>query len=258
MSALELDVRKKTGDFTVDVRFEARPGITILFGPSGAGKSTTLNMIAGLARPDAGRVVLGGAVWFDASAKINVPIERRKVGYVFQSLALFPHLSALDNVAYGAPKDTRQAVRERALGMLERFHVAHLADRKPRTFSGGEAQRVALARAFAREPAILLLDEPFSALDRALRRDVHADLRAMVDTVGLPTILITHHQNEARALGDALVMMRGGKVTAVGSPEEVLGGPRSEPPPSSMHSERPGRPSLDFDDTPIATPEALS
>lgn len=256
MTSLRLAARRKTGDFTVDVALDAEPGITILFGPSGAGKSTTLSMIAGLVKPDEGSVKLGDAVWFDGAAGIDVPIEQRRVGYVFQSLALFPHLTALDNVAYGVPKGVAKAAsRERCLSMLERFRVAHLEKRKPRTFSGGEAQRVALARAFAMSPAILLLDEPFSALDRTLRRELHVDLRSMVDAHSLPTILITHHQNEARALGDQLVMIRDGRVEARGTPGEVLTAKPSQ-------SERPiaASPprSLDFDDTPMATPEALS
>ncbi len=255
MTALTLNAKRMTGDFTVDVKFEARPGITILFGPSGAGKSTTLNMIAGLVKPDDGAIRLGDTIWFDRWRGIDVPIERRRVGFVFQSLALFPHLSGLDNVAYGVPREVpKAAARERCLTMLDRFHVAHLAHRKPRTYSGGEAQRVALARAFAMSPAILLLDEPFSALDRTLRRDLHLDLRKMVDAFALPTILITHHQNEARALGDQLVMIRAGQVEAIGTPDAVLA---ATPPLSERPSAAPGPRSLDFDDTPMATPDAL-
>jgi molybdate transport system ATP-binding protein len=252
MSTLHVAAKRRTGDFEVDVRFQAKPGITILFGPSGAGKSTTLSMIAGILRPDAGDIRLGDAAWFDSKAQVNVPIQKRKVGFVFQSLALFPHLTAAENVAYGLPRGlTRGEIGERVAAMLDRLKVAHVATRKPPTFSGGEAQRVALARAFAIEPAILLLDEPFSALDRPLRRELHADVRKMVDSLSLPTILITHHPNEARALGDSVVMLHAGKVTGVGSVAEMLpDGPRPSDAPPSLDR-------LDFADTPMATPESF-
>lgn len=252
MTTLSVTAKRRTGDFELDVRFEAKPGITILFGPSGAGKSTTLSMIAGIVRPDTGDIRLGKTPWFDSTSRVDVPIQARKVGFVFQSLALFPHLTAAENVGYGLPRGLAQReVHERVAVMLERLRVAHVAKRKPATFSGGEAQRVALARAFAIEPAILLLDEPFSALDRPLRRDLHADVRNMVDSLKLPAILITHHPNEARALGDHVVMLREGRVVGEGSVSEMLPDrPRpSDAPPSENR--------LDFADTPMATPESF-
>jgi molybdate transport system ATP-binding protein len=245
MSSLHVRVIRKTNTFTVDVAFQADPGITILFGPSGAGKSTTLGMIAGLIRPDEGQIRLGEVVWFDASAKINRPIEARKVGYVFQSLALFPHLTAAENVAYGlASTCSRKEARDRATSMLDRFRVGHLRDRRPRTFSGGEAQRVALARALAFSPSILLLDEPFSALDRALQRELHLDVRKVVESEQLPVILITHHPSEARALGDSMLQLRDGRIEASGTPEELL---------NKQHSYQPDN-KLDFADTPMGHP----
>jgi molybdate transport system ATP-binding protein len=217
--SLEVRAKRRTGDFEVDVEFTAPPGITVLFGPSGAGKSTTLAMIAGLLRPDEGTIRLGAEVWFDAGTEL--PIERRRVGFVFQSLALFPHLSAADNVGYGV-KGPREVRRRVALEQLARFRVRHLADRRPKTFSGGEAQRVALARAFAIEPRLLLLDEPFSALDRALRSELHADVQEEVERAEIPTILITHHASDARALGQQIVLLRGGRVERVGTPSDEL------------------------------------
>ena len=163
--------------FTLDVDFTAPPGVTILFGPSGSGKSTTLAAIAGLARPSAGRIALGDTPWFDAAAGIDVAVHRRRVAYVFQSLALFPHLTATQNVAYGMRDLDPESRRTKAVALLERLHVAHLAQRRPGTFSGGEAQRVALARALAIDPHVVLLDEPFSALDRDLRFELIAELR---------------------------------------------------------------------------------
>jgi molybdate transport system ATP-binding protein len=209
--------------FTLDVAFRAEPGITILFGPSGSGKSTTLAAIAGLLRPAEGHVALGGEVWFDSVNRVERPIHQRQVAFVFQSLALFPHLSALDNVAYGVDRAlARDERRDRAHKMLEQMKVGHVAERRPATLSGGEAQRVALARAFAMSPRLVLLDEPFSALDRELRLSLAADVRAWVDQAGLPLVQVTHHRNEARVMGDRVVLMDAGRVTATGSPDALL------------------------------------
>lgn len=214
----------QVGGFRLAVRFDVPPGITILFGPSGAGKSTTLAAIAGLVRPAAGRIALGSDVWFDASARVDCPVHRRHVAFVFQTLALFPHMTAAANVAYGMDRAmSKDDKRARAEKMLARLRVGHLADRKPPTFSGGEAQRVALARAFATNPRVVLFDEPFSAMDRALRNDLVADLRTFVDELGVPMIHVTHHRGEARALGDRAVLIEAGKVAQVGSVADVLG-----------------------------------
>ena len=210
-------------DFALDVAFEAPPGITIIFGPSGSGKSTLLAAIAGLIRPDAGRVALGDDVWFDASKKIDRPIQQRGIAFVFQSLALFPHMTAAANVAYGMPRALPRAERRtRALELLERLKVSHLEGRKPPTFSGGEAQRVALARAFAMSPRIALLDEPFSALDRPLRQGLIADVRDLVDERKIVLLHVTHHRHEARALGDRVVLLEAGQVAKCGSLDDAL------------------------------------
>ncbi len=208
--------------FALDVDFTAPPGVTVLFGPSGSGKSTTLAAIAGLARPAAGRIALGDTAWFDSDGQIDVAVHRRRVAYVFQSLALFPHLSAVHNVAYGMPRELdRQARTGKALSLLERFHVAHLAHRRPPTFSGGEAQRVALARALASDPHVILLDEPFSALDRDLRLELITELRDTLRDLGAPVVFVTHHRQEARALGERLVVLAKGRVERVGSVDEL-------------------------------------
>jgi len=201
--------------FSLEVSLVARPGVTILFGPSGSGKSTTLAAIAGLVRPDAGRVALGGDVWFDAERGVDHPVHERGLAFVFQSHALFPHMTAEQNAAYGIDRAVAKEERtKRARAMLERMRVAHLASRKPRTFSGGEAQRVALARAFARSPKVVLLDEPFSALDRELRHELCADVKATVAELGIPAILVTHHRHDARTMGDRIVVLREGRVAA--------------------------------------------
>ncbi len=210
-------------DFLLDVKFSAPPGVTILYGPSGSGKSTTLAAICGLVTPKAGRIALGDEIWFDAARGIREPVEKRGIAFVFQSLALFPHMTALGNVEYGLPRAMPRAERRaRAEEMLARMKVAHLAGRRPGTFSGGEAQRVALARAFAPKPQLVLLDEPFSAMDRELRRDFVADVRASGDEAREPLIHVTHHRNEARALADRVVLIEGGRIKAAGSVDELL------------------------------------
>jgi molybdate transport system ATP-binding protein len=227
-ATLEVDLRVERsrgdeGHFALAAAFSAPPGITILFGPSGSGKSTTLGAIAGLVTPTAGRIALGGEVWFDGARGVSQPVERRGLAYVFQSLALFPHMTALENVAYGIDRAVPAAERRaRAAAMLARMRVAHLGERRPRTFSGGEAQRVALARAFARRPRVVLLDEPFSALDRELRRDFVDDVRAYIAEARVPMLHVTHHRNEARALGDRVVLLDGGRVRAQGGIDELL------------------------------------
>jgi molybdate transport system ATP-binding protein len=225
-ATLEVDVRVERArgrDFTLEVRFSAPPGVTILYGPSGSGKSTTLGAITGLVTPQIGRITLGDEVWFDAARRIRCPVERRGIAFVFQSLALFPHMTAAGNVEYGLPRSMPRAERRtRAEQMLARMKVAHLRDRRPATFSGGEAQRVALARAFAPSPRLVLLDEPFSAMDRELRRDFVADVRAYVDEARIPLIHVTHHRNEARALADRVILIEGGRIKAQGGVDELL------------------------------------
>lgn len=221
--SLEVNIAIEERGFLLDVSFTVPPGITILFGPSGAGKSTTLAAIAGLVKPSRGQITLGGEPWFDAAKKIEVPPHKRGVAFVFQSLALFPHLTALDNVSYGISRKIARADRKkRASEMLERMRVGHLASRKPRTFSGGEAQRVALARALAMSPRVVLLDEAFSAMDRELRAGLLQDVRAYVEEVYLPVIQVTHHRMEARAMGDRIVLLEGGRVKAAGTIRELL------------------------------------
>jgi molybdate transport system ATP-binding protein len=223
-SALSVDVKIARRDFSLEVRFEAPPGITILFGPSGAGKSTTLAAIAGLVHPTAGRVALGKDVWFDVGARIDRPVHERHVAFVFQSLALFPHMTAMANVTYGMERHlSAEEKRGRAIAMLERLRVGHLAERRPGTFSGGEAQRVALARAFAMTPRTVLLDEPFSAMDRDLRSDLVLDVKSFVRELAVPMIHVTHHRGEARALGDRAVLVEKGRVVRSGAVADVIG-----------------------------------
>jgi molybdate transport system ATP-binding protein len=196
----------------LDVGLEFPCGITCVTGPSGAGKTTLLTSIAGLLRPAAGRIALGATVLFDDASGMFVPPHRRRVALVFQSLALFPHLSGWRNVAYGLPRTTpRSQRRAAAMAWLERADAAHVAQRRPETFSGGEAQRVALARALASQPRALLLDEPFSAMDDALRHRLAQALRQLIEEVRIPTILVTHHPEDAARLGASIVQLAAGR-----------------------------------------------
>lgn len=215
---------------SLDVALTFGRGITCVLGPSGAGKSTLLGVIAGLVTPEAGRVVHGDDVWLDTARGQCRPIHLRRVAYLFQSLALFPHLTARENVAY--PMDRRRPRDERAraaLALLERLGVGHLATRRPRTFSGGEAQRVALARALAVDPAVVLFDEPFSALDRDLKLSLMAQVRQLADETDVPMIAVTHSFGEARVLADRVVRIAAGRIVADGTAAELLPPP---PPPA--------------------------
>ncbi len=211
-------------EFTLDVELACPPGITCVMGPSGSGKSTLLAVLAGLEQPDAGRVAMGEIVWLDRSAGVFVPVHHRRLSYVFQGLALFPHMTALGNVQYGMDAVPRSERDDRAMALLQRVGVAHLAKRRPRTFSGGEAQRVALARAIARSPQLILLDEPFSALDRELRAQLTQLVRELVAEAGVPLVHVTHSVAEAKRLADQVVRIEKGRIVARGTPGDVLAG----------------------------------
>jgi molybdate transport system ATP-binding protein len=188
-----------------------------LVGPSGAGKSTVLRAIAGLLRPQSGRVALDDEVWFDAARRVNLAPEDRSVGLVFQSYALFPHLSVQRNVEFGG--------KERAAELMERLGIAQLAGARPQQLSGGERQRVALARALAREPRVLLLDEPLSALDPHTRDTVREELGGHLIEFGLPTVLVTHDATDAIALAGRIGVVREGRIVQLGTPAELRDAP---------------------------------
>ena len=216
-------MRGARGGFVLDVEFEVSAGVTILFGASGSGKSTTLKSIAGLVRPDAGRIAIGEHVLFDAASGIDAPVRERNVGYVFQNLALLPHLTALANIEFAIDNLSRRARRQRALELMRSFAVEHVAARRPRDISGGEAQRIALARALARNPQMLLLDEPLSALDEPTKLAIIADLKTLNRTLNLPVIYVTHSRQEAVTLGERVIICERGRVVAEGEPIELLG-----------------------------------
>jgi molybdate transport system ATP-binding protein len=213
------------GGFTLDVEFSAPAGVTIIFGASGSGKSLTLRALAGLLRPDSGHVRVGDLTLFDSAHGINLPARERRVGYVFQNLALFPHLTARENVEFALPRAPRATKRARALELLERFRVAHAAERLPRNISGGEAQRVALARAHASGPRLLLLDEPLSALDEETKLSIISDLKRHNRELRLPILYVTHSRDEALALGERAIIYERGRVAATGLPADVFDAP---------------------------------
>jgi molybdate transport system ATP-binding protein len=223
---LTVEVRKRLSPhFALDVAFAADPGITNLFGASGSGKTTVLRCLAGLVRPDLGRIAVGERALFDSATHIDVPVQRRQIGYVFQQLALFPHLSIEQNVAYGLHGRTLAEQRERVRRIADSFRIAHLLTRAPGQVSGGERQRAALARALVTEPSLLLLDEPLSALDHAIQLRIMDDLRAWNETHRIPVLYVTHSHREVFGLGERVIVLDHGRVIASGSPHEVLDHP---------------------------------
>jgi molybdate transport system ATP-binding protein len=227
---LVASLAKRLGSFSLAADLEVAPGTTLaLVGESGAGKSTVLRLLAGLAHPDAGRVVLGGETWFDADAGIALPAWRRAVGYLAQDYALFPHLSVFDNVGFGlrAQGASRRTTRDKVAGTLLRFGLDDLAKRRPDQLSGGQQQRVALARALVLDPKLLLLDEPLSALDLQTRRTVRGKLRHTLAALPCATVYVTHNPLEAIAFGDRIAVLEAGRITQEGVPDELLRHPRS-------------------------------
>ena len=231
-SELEVRIRKRfphpEGTFILNVHFRALAGFTILFGPSGAGKTTLLDCIAGLTAADEGRIAVGGEELYDSGKKRNVPAWKRRIGYVHQDLALFPHLTAEENVAYGLRALGAGERKSRSREMLASFSIAHLRDRRPAQISGGERQRVALARALVTEPRALLLDEPLAALDRPTKSHLVDDLRQWNQHHRIPILLVTHNGEEVFALGHEVIVVDAGKIVAQGQPHEVMRAPRLE------------------------------
>ena len=220
MDTLTLDLAHPLRSFALEVALEVGRETVALVGPSGAGKSSLLRAIAGLLAPERGRVALGVDVWLDTAARVDLPPERRSVGLVFQEYALFPHLTVRRNVAFGG----EQRVDE----LLERLRISALADARPAELSGGERQRVALARALARDPAVLLLDEPLSALDPHTKATVRAELAELLRELGLPTILVTHDFEDAASLADRVGVLVDGTILQIGSTAELLAAPASD------------------------------
>jgi len=222
---LSVHLQKRLSTFDLALDLNAPPGVTALFGPSGAGKSMTLACIAGLAKPDAGRIALDDLTFFDSAARVDLPPQRRRVGYVMQDYLLFPHLSVGENVAFGLPRLSQAARRQTVDAMLERVGLAGYASRRPQELSGGQQQRVALARALVRKPAAFLMDEPLGALDAEFRESMRAEIKQLHIKQGATTVYVTHDQIEAMAMGDRIVIMSNAVVQQIGTPIEVYHNP---------------------------------
>lgn len=224
---ISIDIHRRLGAFSLDVAFEAEHETVVLFGHSGSGKSLTLAAVAGLMRPDTGRIAIGGRTVFDASEGVDVPPQGRNVGYVVQQMALFPHLTAAENIAFGLvgwPRAVRDSRVRELSGLLS---LRGLEERYPDQLSGGQQQRVALARALARPVDALLLDEPFSALDEALRADLRAELLRLRRELDVPVVFVTHDLREAYLLADRIAVVDGGRVLQFAAREEVFRRPAS-------------------------------
>jgi molybdate transport system ATP-binding protein len=225
---LELELAVTRGELELDLQLEAGADRCLaLVGPSGAGKTTVLRAVAGLVRPERGRVTCGGDTWLDTAAGVDVPPRERRCGYVFQDYALFGHLSARDNVAYPLRGLPRRERRRRAGELLDRFGMTARAGARPRELSGGERQRVAVARALALEPRALLLDEPLSALDARTRQEAGRELASTLRRIGVPAILVTHDFEEAATLADEVAIVDRGRVVQRDTPGRLAGAPAS-------------------------------
>jgi len=229
---LRVQIRKQfptngAAPFSLDVNAAFAPGFTVLFGPSGAGKSTLLDCIAGLEQPDSGEIRLGEEVFFDAARHVSLAPQRRELAYVFQSLALFPHLSVGQNIRYGLTRLSLAEQWDRLENISIAFRIAGLLQRRPGELSGGEKQRVALARALVTRPRVLLLDEPLTGLDAWLRRAILEDLRAWNAVNRIPILYVTHNREEVDAIGENVLTLANGKAQESGAPRAVLDAPRS-------------------------------
>lgn len=220
---LQVMIKKKLADFTLDIKFTVENSILVLFGHSGAGKTTILRAIAGLLCPDEGSIIHNERILFSSTDRTFVPPQFRRVGYMFQEFALFPHMNVRENIWYGVKQDDSksQELYEKLMGLLR---IEHLTTRFIDRLSGGEKQRIALARALMAEPAILLLDEPLSALDSDTRMELQAELKKIQQIWNIPFVLVTHDLSEAKALGDQFLFLEKGrqKVSPASRPSEFL------------------------------------
>ena len=225
---LEVSMTAALPEFQLDVSFDVPRGTLVLIGPSGCGKSTTLSMIAGIRTPDAGRIALDGVMLFDGAQRVNRSPERRRIGYVLQQYALFPHMTVRANIGYGTkhvPKAERAGQLERLVEMLR---IGELLDARPHRLSGGERQRVAIARALVTAPHVLLLDEPLAALDAERRARIRLELRSILAGLEIPTVVVSHDYEDARVLGDSIAVMNAGKIVQIGTPAELVRHPADE------------------------------
>ncbi|WP_045835281.1 molybdenum ABC transporter ATP-binding protein [Hyphomicrobium sp. 99] len=220
---LSVRALQKRPDFTLDVAFESDSALTALFGPSGSGKSTILNMIAGIQKPENGRIVVAGNVLTDTAARIFIPPHKRRVGFVFQDAQLFPHLTVLQNIKFGQWFNRREKQGLPFETIVDVLGIGALLKRRPATLSGGERHRVALARALMSSPRILLMDEPLSALDDARRGEIMGLIERIRDEFAVPIVYVTHNVDEVRRLASRVIRLRAGRVVATGDVNQALG-----------------------------------
>ena len=226
--SLQVDIRKDFGAFRLDVQFTAESGVTCLLGASGCGKSMTLKCIAGIEKPDAGRIVLDGRVLFDAEEHIDLPPQERRVGYLFQNYALFPNMTVRQNILCGLCREKERAEKERRLReILQIMQLNGLENHRPHQLSGGQQQRVALARILVNDPKLLLLDEPFSALDGHLRDALKIELRDLLDRFGREVLMVTHDRTEAYNLSREIAVMAAGRILTKKNTKALFADPGS-------------------------------
>lgn len=223
---MEINIARRQGDFLINVNFEgAKSGVTALYGPSGSGKTSIINMVAGLIRPDAGRIAVNGLCLFDSARRIDLPPERRRIGYVFQDGRLLPHLSVRANLTYGmrlTPADRRFVTLD---AVVELLGIGHLLDRRPAKLSGGEKQRVAIGRALLTSPGMLLMDEPLASLDASRKAEVLPFIMRLSREYAIPILYVSHIMDEILNLADHLVIMDRGRLIAAGQLEDLLSKP---------------------------------
>ncbi|WP_300674904.1 molybdenum ABC transporter ATP-binding protein [Desulfoluna sp.] len=223
---LTLQITHRQGQFALDVDMEAPgTGVTALYGPSGAGKTSIVNMVAGLLRPDAGRITINGLCLFDANQKINLPPEKRRIGYVFQEGRLFPHLSVRANLTYGMRLTPARIRFVDFDAVVELLGIGHLLSRRPAGLSGGEKQRVAIGRALLTSPAMLLMDEPLASLDAVRKDEVIPFIKRLGNHVSIPILYVSHELNEIRSLATHMILLEEGRQVGSGTPEELLSRP---------------------------------
>ena len=228
--SLIVDIKKKLGSFELESQFEARNGVTCLLGPSGCGKSMTLKCIAGIEKPDSGHIELDGVVLYDSEKGINLPPQKRHVGYLFQNYALFPNMTVRQNILCGMRREKDKAKKEEKLKkMLDMFQLDGLENHRPAQLSGGQAQRTALARIMVSDPQLLLLDEPFSALDSHLRDKLMIEMRDVLARFGREVIMVTHSRDEAYNMSREIAVMDSGKLLTVNKTKALFADPGSVP-----------------------------
>jgi molybdate transport system ATP-binding protein len=225
---IEIHIEKDLGNFSLNLSLSLQKGMTVLFGPSGTGKTLTLHTIAGLVEPDSGTIRLNGVVYFDKKGGVNLPIHRRRVGYVFQEPSLFPHMNVFENIAYGISGLSSEERRRRVKHMIDKMRLSGLEKNFPHQISGGQKQRVALARALVTSPLLLLLDEPFASLDHPVREELRLDLLRIREEDHVPIVFVTHDVEEAFILADEVVVLNNGRVEQTGSKEDIFYRPQTQ------------------------------